>query len=227
MNIKAVYYAHNPVWFLLVLLSLSISSVSFAATPDASKVKTGSYCPATDIKLIVAEELSASLDLAMRSRAAALDNDRMTAISEMSSLGTTLNLAASRGGGGRTGELIAAITHSRPDVDYAQMLEWMPLLRQSLKTLPQDASEQAALKMIDQAEAIMSGNKDGNPLKTLKQASQLLSCEGLSIPIQQARQAQLALLKQLDSKSSIKNSDYDTLLGSLRNALTYTLAQQG
>ena len=62
-----------------------------------------------DIQLVIAEELSASLDLVMHSRAALITNDRVKAINTLTSAGTTMKLAASRGAAARSMLLINAI----------------------------------------------------------------------------------------------------------------------
>ena len=197
------------------------------ATPAAAKTptlpKAGAYCPDTDILRVVAEELSASLDLAMRSKAAMLAKDQVTAISELTSTGTTLRLAASRGAAARSILLIDAIIQARSGEDYAQMLTWFPLLQTSLLTLPDDETVSSAADLIGRAEDIMQGAKEGEPLKVLGEARHMLACDDLDIPLQRAKQVQLALMKQLGSGNPVKSSAYDALLDSLRSALTYTL----
>lgn len=201
-------------------LALSLSMSAIAATPAASP-KPGQLCPGPNILLVAAEDLSASLDLAMRSRAALLHKDQATANSKLTSAGTALHLAASRGAAARTNLLIDAVIQSRVGEDYAQLLTWFPLLQTSLLTLPDDASVSAAGDLIGNAENILRGVKDGDPEKPLKQARHMLACDGLDIPLQQAIAEQGKLMNQLGQNE--KNSSYDALLYSLRSALAYVL----
>lgn len=208
-------------WFLFLL---SFSVPSLAVTQPASSPQPGTYCPGIDIKLIIAEELTASLDLAMRSRTAMLDKDQMTAASAMDALATTLNLASSRGAGARTAELIDAIIRSSSGDNFKQMLEWLPLLYTSLQPLQGDAAGRTAKQIVEQAEGIMAGEKDGHVIQLLKQSKHLLTCDGLSIPIEQARQQQFILASRLKRGQVTKASDYNALLDSIRSALQYTLS---
>jgi len=193
-----------------------------AATTAGSSPKPGNYCPGRDIRLVVAEELSTSLELSMRSRAALINKDQVTAISELISARTTLHLAASRGAAARTMLLIDAIIQSWSGEDYAQLLAWFPLLQTSLLTLPNDATVSAAEESIGRAEDIMQGDKDGDAMQSLKEARHMLACDGLDIPLQEAMQAQDELMKQLNQNT--KNIAYDNLRDALRNALAYTLS---
>ena len=231
MNRKPARTIKRLLWVGIPFLALSFNTSAIAAapvtTPAAAKPptlpKAGAYCPDTDILRVVAEELSASLDLAMRSKAAMLAKDQVTAISELTSTGTTLRLAASRGAAARSILLIDAIIQARSGEDYAQMLTWFPLLQTSLLTLPDDETVSSAADLIGRAEDIMQGAKEGEPLKVLGEARHMLACDDLDIPLQRAKQVQLALMKQLGSGNPVKSSAYDALLDSLRSALTYTL----
>lgn len=200
--------------FLVLLLSMPISAAEVTAKP-------GSYCPGTDILLVVAEELSTSLDFAMRSRAAQVDGDLTQATNTLNSAGTTLHLAASRGAAARTILLIDAIIEAKTGENYAQTLTWFPLLQTSLVTLPDQATVRSANDYIASAQDIMQGDKGGDPIDALKKARHTLACDGLDIPFQAAMQAQEALIKMLDKDT--KATAYDTLIESLRNALSYTL----
>jgi hypothetical protein len=169
----------------------------------------------------VAEELSASLELAMRSRAALINKDQATAISELLSTRTTLHLAASRGAAARTILLIDAIIQAKAGENYTQLLAWFPLLQTSLLTLPDDATVNAASDSIGRAEEVMQGDEGGDAITPLKQARHMLACDSLDIPLQQAMQAQDALMKSFGPGT--KSSAYDTLRDALRSALVYTL----
>ena len=207
------------------VLALSFSMPVDAATGADTSPEPGTYCPDTNVLLIVAEELSVSLDLAMRSRTALINKDQTAAISGLTTAGTALHLAASRGAAARTVLLIDALIQAKSAEDYTRMLAWLPLLRASLLTLPDDANESAAEDLIDGAEQIMQGDKTGDPVKMLNQARHMLACDGLDIPLQEAMRAQDALMGQLGQSNPVKNSDYDALLDALRNALLYTLGK--
>ena len=221
MNRQGVLTSKRLLWACIPLLALSFSMSAAAATTAGSSPKPGNYCPGTDIRLVVAEELSASLEFSMRSRAALINKDQVTAISELNSARTSLHLAASRGAAARTMLLIDAIIQAGSGEDYAQLLTWFPLLQTSLLTLPNDATVSAAEESISRAEDIMQGDKDGDAMQSLKEARHMLACDGLDIPLQEAMQAQDELMKQLNQNT--KNIAYDTLRDALRNALAYTL----
>ena len=220
MNQQSVHTSKHLLWVCIPFLLLSFSIPATAATSP----KPGSYCPGKDILLVVAEDLSASLDLAMHSRAAQRHNDKATAISKLTSLGTTLSLAASRGAAARTRMLIDVIIEIVTNKDNVQTLVWFPLLQTSMLTLPDDPTMSAVSDWIGRTDDIMQGDRDGDPMKSLMEARHMLACDDLDIPLQAAIQAQSKLMKQLGPKKSAKNiSTYDTLLDSLRRALLYTL----
>jgi hypothetical protein len=200
-------------------------SFSMPAVPANTSPEPGSYCLKTDVLLVVAEELSVSLDLTMRSRAALKNKEPATAIRELNFAGTALHLAASRGASARTVLLIDAIIQARTGDDYAQMLAWFPLLQASLLTLPDDATESAAEDFIVGAKEVMQGDKTGDPVTLLNQARHMLACDGLDIPIQEAMRALDALPAQLAQGNQGKSNAYDALLDALRNALMYTLGK--
>lgn len=208
----------------ITILLISFSIQGTAVTSATTAPESGSYCPGTDILLIVAEELSASLDLVMDSIAALINNDQATAISKLSNAGTTLRLAASRGAAARSILLIDALIQARAGEDYAQMLTWFPLLHTSLSTLPDNTTQTATIDLIDRAEDIMQGGNGGDPLELLNEARHMLACDGLDIPLQEAMKAQDALMNKL--KQNTKNSAYDTLLNALRSTLVFALGKK-
>jgi hypothetical protein len=220
MHQQTVVTSKRLLWLCIPLLILSFN-VTAADAPAASP-KPGNYCPDTDILLVIAEELSTSLDLSMRSRAALMNKDQMTAISELMAARTVLQLAASRGATARTNQVIDAIIQSWSSEDNTQLLAWFPLLRTSLLTLPENATVRAAEESIGQAEDIMQGDKDGDAMQSLKEAKHMLACDGLDIPLKEAMQAQDALIKKLNQNA--KDISYTTLRDALRNALLYTLS---
>ena len=223
MNRSAMDSSKRRLWTGLMLLTLIFSLPAVAATDAATSPEPGSYCPSPDILLVTAEELSASLDLVMRSRAALVVMDRTAAINELASAGTALHLAASRGASARTIQLLDAIIKAKAGKDYAQMLTWFPVLHTSLLTLPDNATVRAADDLIGHAEDVMQRLGGGDPLKYLSEARHMLACDGLDIPLQTAIQAQSELLEKLGQRSPPQKNAYDPLLDSLRNALAYSL----
>ena len=221
MQRLTVFTNKRLLWVCIPLLALSFNLTATAATASRSSPEPGSYCPSKDIRLVIAEELSTSLELSMRSRSAQIKKDQSTAISEMIAAETTLHLAASRGAAARTNLLIDAIIQSWSSEDYTQLLTWFPLLQTSLLTLPNDATVSAAEESIGRAEGIMQGDKNGDAMQSLKQARHMLACDALDIPLQEAMQAQDELMKQLNQNA--QNVSYNTLRDALRSALAYTL----
>jgi hypothetical protein len=210
--------------FLLVVCVIETASAASPAQPNnatKSLPKPGSYCPDREILLITAEELAASLNLVMRSRAALLKQNQRVTFNELAAMGTTLHLAASRGAAARTIQLIDAVIQGKEGEDYAQLLTWIPLLQTSLLTLPDDSTVRAAGDLIGRAEDIMQSGKGGDSIDQLKEARHMLACDGLDIPLQAALQAQSDLMKQLGPKTT--TDAFDDLLEALNNALLYTL----
>jgi hypothetical protein len=221
MTRQIAHVSKRLVWPWILFLAVSFSMSAKAATTSASSPEPGGYCPSTDILLVAAEDLSASLQLAMDSRAALVNKDQTTAMSRLTSTGTSLHLAASRGAAARTILLIDAIIQSKAGEDYASMLTWFPLLQASLQTLPQDATVSAATELVGKASDIMQSDKGGDALDSLKEARHMLACDSLDIPLQAAIVAQQSLLEQLGPYTKI--SAYDSLIDSLHSALVYTL----
>jgi hypothetical protein len=224
MNRQVASTNRFPLWSCIALLALSFSLPAAAATDTmigTAVPKPGNYCPDLNIRLVVAEELSTSLELAMRSRAALINHDQATAISELLSTRTTLHLAASRGAAARTILLIDAIIQAKVGENYTQLLTWFPLLQTSLLTLPDDATVNSANDSISRAEEVMQGDKSGDAITPLKEARHMLACDSLDIPLQQAMQAQDALMKSFGQ--STNPSAYVALRDALRSALVYTL----
>ena len=225
MNRQFTYAGKRLLLACITFLMLSFGMTAAATTNTGTSPEPGSYCPNTDVLLVVAEELSVSLDLTMRSRAALKNKEPATAIRNLNSASTALHLAASRGAAARTVLLIDAIIQAKAGDDYAQMLAWFPLLHASLQTLPDDATENAAEDLIVSAEEVMQGDKAGDPVTFLKQARHMLACDGLDIPIQNAMSALDALLTQPGQGNQGKTSNYDVVLDALRNALLFTISK--
>lgn len=233
MKRSAMHTRRRLLWAGMSFL-MSISAMPVVADSNVgSTPHAGSYCPSPDILLVTAEDLSASLDLVMRSRAALMDNDQNTAVNELAAAGTTLQLAASRGAAARTILLIDAIVQAKSAKNYTQMLTWFPVLHASLQTLADDATVREADNLVARAEDIMQRIGGGDSLQFLGEARHMLACDGLDIPLHSAIRAQARLMKQLGQQIppqqippqqiTTKPSAYDSLLDSLRNALAYTL----
>lgn len=216
---KRKFFSQNLYLFLCGLLFVP----GLAAAANESN--TGNYCPSPSILRIVAEEVTASLDLALQSQALQGSNHRLHKISTLQSAGTILQLAASRGAAARITVLVDAILQEKASENYKQMLVWFPLLKTAIQVLPEDATVAQANEAIARAEAIMGGSETGNPLQNLRQAQHLLACDGLDIPLQKAMTAQGALLGQLQKRSPVSSKAYTRLVDLLRAALTYVLDQ--
>jgi len=202
------------------LLALSFSMpVAATASP---KPEPGNYCPDTVATLhAVANDLSAGLDLTMRSRSAQINGNPATAVTDLNSVGSTLSLAASHGTAARTSLLIDAIIKAKAAADYARLLTWFPLLHASLQPLGDNAAARAADDLISRAEEIMQGDQEGDPLQLLNEARHMLACDGLDIPLQEAIQARDKLISTFSEHT--KANAYDPLLKALHGALAYTL----
>ena len=220
MSRQSIRYRKLLPRIIIPVLALSLSISADAATSTATP-KAGEYCPAQDIRLVIAEGLSTSLDLAMRSRAALLDKDQALATSELTASDTVLHLAASRGAAARTSLLIDTVIESMVKNPYSRTLTWFPLLQTSLMTLPYDPTVSAADDLIGNAEDIMQGDKEGDPMISLKDARHMLACDKLDIPLQQAITEEDKLASTLGVNTKV--SAYDDLLDSLHRALTYVL----
>jgi len=208
-------------WLCIPLFTLAFSMPATADPPNP-----GAYCPSSDLRLSIAEYLTVSLDLTMKSRAAQVNKNSTAAISDLASAGTTLHMAAGHGAAARTMLLIDAIIQAKAGEDYARMLTtWFPLLHASLLTLPDDATVKAAAELIDRAEGFMQGDSEGDPLDILSQARRMLACDKLNIPLQKALKAQRNLIKGFGK--STKSNAYDTLLNALHSTLDYSLGASG
>lgn len=215
------------IWVAMPLLAVCAIGTATAADPTPTGnttnnlPKAGDYCPDPEILLIASEELAASLNLAMRSRAALLKNNLQSALNYLTAAGTTLHLAASRGAAARTIQLIDAVIQGRKGEDYARLLTWFPVLQTSLLTMPDDSAISAAGDLIGRAEDILQSGKDADPMAPLKEARHMLACDSLDIPLQAAIQAQDDLMRQFGPQTKI--GSFDALLDALNSALAYTL----
>jgi len=229
-RINALKYSF---WFYILIAP----TTTLFAQPAANDITTvGSYCPGTSLMLVIAEELTVSLDAGLRSKASYINGHTEQAIRELASTGTTLELASSRGAAARTNLLIDAIINANADENYTQLLKWFPLLRSSMQTLPDDPAVMAANNLIDQSEKLMQLKQEGNPIKLLKDARHQLSCNKIDVPIQAAlatldqltQQVVLSakpasFINQLDrSKNKI---NYDPFIQSITKALKFTLVR--
>ncbi len=207
---------------ILLALVLFIPTVS-AAKPDATQSSPGNYCPSTTILLIVAEDLSSSLDFVMQSRAAQTRGDQTEMLAMLTAAGVTLKQATSRGAGARTALLISSTILSRVNESNNQLLTWFPLLHSALLTLPYDDARSAADDAIGRAEEILQDGQNGNPLDQLKKARHFLTCDELNLPLQAAIKEQAHLFSQIQQHKPVTTKDYDKIVASLRTAIGYVL----
>lgn len=207
------------IWFHISVLVLLISPQVSAET--YTTIKPGVYCADTSALVPIAEELGVSLVQTMRSQTSIILKDRATAIQQLAVVGTSLQLAASRGAAARTALLIDAIIQTEINEGHTKALRWFPLLQTSLLTLPDDATTNAAGDLFGQAQSIMQNDEKGDATELLKQARHMLACDDLNIPLQQAIDAQTLLIEKL-----IKGENkvtFDDLLEALHNSLSYTI----
>ena len=149
-----------------LLILLIASSPLQMVKADSSQSSPGNYCPAADILLITAEDLSSSLELLMRSRVAQSRGAFAEMASTLNAAGATLQQAASRGAGARTALLIHSIILAKVNDNYEQVLTWFPLLHSAILTLPNDRAQSAAEDAIGRAKAIMQGEGKGDRKST-------------------------------------------------------------
>ncbi len=208
--------------FILLTLMLCISTTTMAKS-SSTQVTPGNYCPSTNILLIIAEDLSSSLEFVMQSRAAQTRGDLHTMQSALDAAGVTLQQARSRGAGARTALLISSTILSRVNENNAQLLAWFPLLHSALLTLPYDDARNAADDAIGRAEEILQDGQNGKPLDQLKKARHFLTCDGLDLPLQAAGKEQTRLLSLIRQHKPVVTKDYDKIVDSLRTAIAYVL----
>ncbi len=211
--------------YLCSLLILLISSSPLQMVKaDSSQPAPGNYCPAADILLISAEDLSSSLELLMRSRAAQAKGDFAEMASTLTAAGATLQQAASRGAAARTALLIHSIILAKANDNYEQLLTWFPLLHNAILTLPNGRAQSAAEDAVGRAKTLMQGEGTGDPLEELRKARHYITCDGLSLPLQIAldEHARLVSKTYLNHKLLVPK-DYDKIIDSLRNAMTFIM----
>jgi len=210
------------VLFILIMCFSAFSAVS-VAKPGSAQPTPGEYCPGTNILLIVAEDLSTSLTFIMQSRAAQSRNNQIEMVSQLNAAGVVLNQATSRGAGARTALLINSTMLSRVNESNDQLLTWFPMLHSALLTLPEGVAESAAEDAVGQAEDILQDGLRGDAINSLKKARHFLTCDDLNLPLQAAIKEQARLLSRLQQHKPVVSKDYDKLIESLREALTYIL----
>lgn len=209
-------------WGLLILL-MSSSPLQMVKA-DSTQPVPGNYCPNANILLITAEDLSSSLELIMRSRAAQAIGGLTEMASTLNAAGTTLQQTASRGAGARTALLIHSIILARVNDKNDQLLAWFPLLHSAIGTLPDDKTKSAADDAVWRAEEILKRDRTGNPLEQLRKAHHFLTCDGLNLPLQAALDEHKRLIIKIHQKlKPMVQKDYDKIIDSLRNAMTYIL----
>jgi len=213
----------TKVFYFCALFILMIGIPTMATAKTTTQSLPGSYCPDTNILLIIAEDLSSSLNFVMQSRAAQTRGDQIEMRAMLDASGITLKQATSRGAGARTALLINSVILSRAKENNTQLLTWFPLLHSALLTLPYDAARSAADDAIGRAEEILQGDQNADPLDQLGKARHFLTCDDLDIPIQAAIKEQIKLLSQIRQHKPVVTKNFDKFIDSLRNALTYVL----
>ncbi len=208
--------------YILFTLMIYVSTLSVAKA-DNLQPAPGNYCPETNILLIIAEDLSASLNFVMQSRAAQTRNNPAEIARFLDASGVVLKQATSRGAGARTALLINSTILSRVNESNDQLLTWFPLLHSALLTLPYDDARSAADDAVGRAEGILRDGQNGNVIDQLKKASHFLVCDDLNLPLQAAIKEQMRLMARIQKRKPVVSKDYDKLVDSLRTALAYVL----
>jgi len=208
--------------YILLILIICVFTIPVAKA-SSTQASPGKYCPSTSILLIVAEDLSSSLEFVMQSRAAQTRGDQTEMLTMLDAAGVTLKQATSRGAGARTALLISSTILSRVNESNDQLLAWFPLLHSALLTLPYDDAKNAADDAIGRAEEILQDGQNGNPLDQLKKARHFLTCDGLNLPLQAAIKEQARLLSLIQQHKPVVTKDYDKVVDSLRTAISYVL----
>jgi len=207
----------------LLILLISSSPIQMVKA-DSSQSLSGNYCPAADILLITAEDLTSSLELLMRSRAAQARGALAEMANSLYAAEATLQQAASRGAGARTALLIHSIILAKVNDNYEQLLTWFPLLHSTILTLPNDRAQSAAEDAIVRAKALMQGEGTGDPLEELRKAHHFLTCDGLYVPLQIALDEHARLVSKIyQNHRLVVAKDYDKIINSLRNAMTFIM----
>jgi len=214
-----------PCRYILTVLMIYLVVIPVAAVAKAasSQVKPGNYCPDTNILLIVAEDLSSTLEFVMQSRVAQTRNDQAIMLTMLDAAGITLKQATGRGAGARTAQLINSTVLSRVNESNDQLLTWFPLLHSALLTLPADATASAADDAIGRAEEILQGSQNADPLNELRKARHFLTCDDLNLPLQAAIREQQRLISKIRQHKPVAMKDYDKIINSLRTAMAYVL----
>ncbi|HEC28591.1 MAG TPA: hypothetical protein ENI65_03270 [Gammaproteobacteria bacterium] len=206
--------------FILLMSSSPIQMVK----ADSTRPVPGNYCPSANILMITAEDLSSSLELIMRSRAAQAIGGLTEMASTLNAAGTTLQQAASRGAGARTALLIHSIILARVNDKNDQLLAWFPLLHSAILALPDDQTQSAADDAVWRAEEILKRDQAGNPLEQLGKAQHFLTCDGLNLPLQAALDEHKRLIIKMSRKlKPVVQKDYDKIIDSLRNTMAFIL----
>jgi len=209
--------------YILVTLMMCVSTLS-VAKPDTAEPSPGEYCPGTNILLIAAEDISTSMTFVVQSRAAQTNSNQAEMLSQLNAAGVVLKQATSRGAGARTALLINSTILSRVNENNDQLLTWFPLLKSALLTLPpDDKAANAAAEAVGQAEDVLQDGQRGNAVDYLNKARHFLTCDGLDLPLQAATKEQERLLSRAQQHKPVVSKDYDKLIDSLREALTYIL----
>jgi hypothetical protein len=213
--------------FLLALaLIAGLASAASGAEADSAKVSpaAGAYCPGLDTLYLTLEELTVALRAVTQAQEAALVlGDAASADILLGRAGTALALASGRGSGARTATLIDAVIAAKTDANSRGMLPWFPNLKRSLAGLADDPTKQAAQAKVSEAEAIVQGQAQGDEVLPLRAARQLLVCDPLDIPLQQATTGLTRLHRTVVQGQKPTPADFSAITDLLNSASSYGL----
>jgi hypothetical protein len=221
----------SPVLALLAVMAvlplpgaLYAASEGSAITSAEPAPQPGRYCPGIDTLYLTLEELTVALDsIAQAQENLLVLKDAATADILLSHAGTALALAAGRGSGSRVANLIDIAIAAKSEGEPQKMLLWFPNLRLAMTGLVDDPARREANKHLAEAEAILQGQAKGDEIQFLRKARQVLVCDPLDIPLQQARVDLARVHRTARLGQEISAKDFAQLTGTLNRALTYGL----
>jgi hypothetical protein len=213
---------------LAVLPALISATTAFAEsasslpTAAAATPQPGRYCPGLDTLYLTLEEVTVALRAIVQAKENLLVlKDAPTAGILLTQAGAALASAAGRGSGPRTATLIDVVIAAKSDADPRDMLLWFPNLKHAMAGMVAGPAVQAAKRHVADAEAILQGQTQGDEIELLRKARQLLVCDPLDIPLQEAQKELRRLNRASIQGKSPTAEDFVRLTDLLNRGLTY------
>jgi len=200
--------------------AISIASASAGEMP----VPPGIYCPDRASTFLILEELTVALEGVSRARESLqLLHDTPTAGVLLARANAALALAAGRGSGARVATLIDAALAAKKDGYPKAPVAWFPILRQAMEGLPEDATREAANRLIADAEGILQGQEEGDEVEVLLKAKQMLMCDPLHIPLRRSLDHLERLQRDIARGTQPSDNEFSVLIDGLNRAMSYGL----